>query len=702
VSFNFLDQNGTARYNDYRRGAVRANTEFRQGNITFGENLSVGVDRSYGGISDDNYGEGNILGKNILMQPVVPIYDAGGNFASGKATSLGNNTNPLKVAQEGQNNISQNNRVFGNAFAGYRPVESLNLLSRIGFNIGQGQYNQYNPITPENSEPTTNNSIYQFQNNFTDWTWSNTAQLTRPLGRSLFDVLLGQETNGGNNRYQECREANLLNTSVDSRYCSASLGSASTITALSTGGQYGLLSFFGRVNYSFADRYVASATVRRDGSSRLGEQWGTFPAFGLGWHVTNESWFPHSTVLSGLNLRYGWGVTGNQSIPSGRTVTQFGGSTGDTFYDIGGTQTTIIPGFRQTSIGNPGLKWEEDRSQNAGADIALFDNRVNVVLDVYHRVTNNLLFNPALPATAGLAAAPIVNIGSMQNNGFDFSIGYTGSWWNASFNGSHYNNKILKIADDVTSFAGPVGLRFGNPIINQVGSPISAFYGYIADGFFSDSADVRSHATQSGAAPGRIKFRDINGDGKIDLNDRTVIGSPHPKFTGGLDLGARWRSFDASGTLFGTFGNKIFDAQKQFYVFRNFDTNVRSDLLANSWTPDHKDAKYPRLDVSDSYSYALSSYYVEDGSYVRMRNLQVGYRIPDGAPVLGRLAGARIYLQGDNLFTITNYEGLDPALPAQRLDINQPAGDIRDRFRGVDQGIYPSSRIFSIGLTTSF
>jgi TonB-linked SusC/RagA family outer membrane protein len=493
---------------------------------------------------------------------------------------------------------------------------------------------------------------------------------------------------------------------VDLRYCSAALGD--TPTALSTGGQYGLLSFFGRVNYSFADRYVASATVRRDGSSRLGlsEQWGTFPAFGLGWHITNESWFPHSSVLSGLNLRYGWGVTGNQAIPAGRIVTQFGGGTGETFYDIGGTQTTIVPGFRQTSIGNPNLKWEEDRSQNAGADIALFDNRVNVVLDVYHRVTDNLLFNPILPATAGVAAPPILNIGSMQNNGFDFSIAYTGSWWNASVNGSHYNNKILRITDELTSFAGPVGLRFGNPIINQVGSPISSFYGYIADGFFNDSADVLSHAKQDGAAPGRIKFRDINSDGKIDLNDRTIIGSPHPKFTGGLDLGARWRSFDVSGTLFGTFGNKIFDAQKQFYVFRNFDTNVRSDLLANSWTPEHKDAKYPRLDVSDSYSYALSSYYVEDGSYVRMRSLQVGYRIPDDMPVLGRLAGARVYLQGDNLFTITNYEGLDPALPAQRLDTNsdqaRPIGDIRDRFRGVDQGIYPTSRIFSIGLTTSF
>jgi hypothetical protein len=292
----------------------------------------------------------------------------------------------------------------------------------------------------------------------------------------------------------------------------------------------------------------------------------------------------------------------------------------------------------------------------------------------------------------------------MQNNGFEFSLNHNGSWWNVNLNGGHYTNKILGIANDQSFFYGPVGLRFGNPVINEVGHAIGSFYGYVADGYFRDAADVASHATQAGAAPGRIKFRDINGDGKIDLNDRTVIGSPDPKFTTGLDLGARWRNFDFSGTIFGTFGNKIFDGQKQFYVFRNFDTNVRKDLLANSWTPTNQNAKYPKLDVNDSYSYALSSYYVENGSYVRMRSLQVGYHIPDNSPVIGRvLAGGRLYLQADNLFTITGYNGLDPALPAiGGTQTVGAAGDIRDQFRGVDVGTYPSNRIFSIGLTTTF
>jgi TonB-linked SusC/RagA family outer membrane protein len=702
VSFNDYDQAGTARYNDYTRGTVRVNTEFRRSKLTFGENLAVGLERAYGGISDDNFGEGNILGKNILMQPVVPIYDINGNFASGKAVGLGNNTNPLKFAYEARNNLNKNNRVFGNVFASYELIPSLTARTRFGFNVGQSSFQGYNAITPENAEPTLTNSINENQNQFTDWTWSNTATYLKTLGQHSLNLLAGQEANAGNNRFITASMGSLLNTAVDSRYINAALGDAKSINVSSTGGQYALLSFFGKADYGFADKYIVSATLRTDGSSRLGptNRWGTFPAFGLGWRLTNESWMKENRFVSDAMLRYGWGVTGNQRIPTGRTVSQFGGNQGDTFYDITGSNTSTVPGFRLSSIGNPDLKWEENRSQNVGADLSLFDRQLDVVIDIYKRTTNNLLYNPALPATAGVAGPPFVNIGSIKNTGFDFSVGHRGSWWNATFNGSHYKNEIVKIDGVQNSFIGPIGIRFGNPVINQLGGPIGAFYGYVADGYFRDAADVASYAAQAGKAPGRIKFRDLNGDGKIDLNDRTIIGSPHPNFTAGLDLGARWRDFDGSLTFFGTFGNKIFDAQKQFYVFRNFSTNVVNDLLANSWTPTNQDAKYPRLDVNDTYSYALSSYYVEDGSYIRMRSLQVGYTIPTGTRFLGSLTGTRVFLQGENLFTHTNYPGLDPALPAQFVE--RAAGDVRDQFRGIDQGTYPSNRVFSIGLTTSF
>jgi TonB-linked SusC/RagA family outer membrane protein len=702
VSFNYFDQDGTARYNDFTRGTVRVNTEFRRSKLTFGENLSVGLERARGGIGDDNFGEGNILGKNILSQPVVPIYDIQGNFASGKANNTGNNTNPLKLAYEQRNNYNRNNRVFGNAFAGYAVMPELSVRTRFGFNLGQNAWNGYTAPTPENSEPTLTNSINENQNQFTDWTWSNTAQYIKSLGSHSVNVLVGQEANAGNNRYIEASLGSLLNTDLDSRYIQDALGDAKSKNVFSTGGKYALLSFFGKVDYSFADKYVVSGTVRKDGSSRLGltNRWGTFPAFGLGWRLSNEPFMQGNRFFNDVMLRYGWGVTGNQLIPTGRIVAQFGGGSGDTFYDITGSNTGTVGGFRQASLGNPDLKWEENRSQNIGADLSMFNRNIDVVLDVYKRTTDNLLYNPALPATAGVADPPFVNVGSVQNTGFDFSIGHRGAWWNATFNGSHYKNEILKIDGVQNFFYGPIGIRFGNPVINQVGSPIGAFYGYVADGYFRDAADVTAYADQAGKAPGRIKFRDLNGDGTIDLNDRMVIGSPHPDFTAGLDLGARWRNFDFSGTVYGTFGNEIFDAQKQFYIFRNFNTNVVNDLFENSWTPTNQNAKYPRLDVDDTYSYALSSYYIEDGSYVRMRSLQVGYTIPSDTRFLGRLTGSRVYLQAENLFTFTGYPGLDPALPAQ--NISTSAGDVRDQFRGVDQGTYPSNRVFSIGLTTSF
>ncbi len=703
VSFNYFDQSGTARYNDFKRGTVRVNTEFRRSKLTFGENLAVGLERARGGVGDDGFGENNIIGKNILMQPVVPIYDIQGNFASGKAVGLGNNDNPLKLAYEGRNNYSRNNRVFGNAFAGYAVLPELSVRTRFGFNVGQSAYNGYSAITPENSEPTLNNSINENQNQFTDWTWSNTAQYLKTMGSHSLNVLVGQEANSGNNRFITASLANLLNTDLDSRYIQDALGDAKSKNVSSTGGKYALLSFFGKADYNFADKYVVSATLRADGSSRLGptQRWGTFPAFGLGWRVSNEKFLQGNRIFNDVMLRYGWGVTGNQLIPSGRIVSQFGGGTGDTYYDVTGSNTGLVAGFRQASLGNADLKWEENRSQNVGADLSLWDRNFDVVIDVYKRTTKNLLFNPALPATAGVASPPFVNVGSVDNTGFDFSIGHRGAWWNATFNGSHYKNTIVKIDGVQNFFYGPQGVRFGNPVINQVGSPIGAFYGYVADGYFRDAADVAAYANQPGKAPGRIKFKDLNNDGKIDLNDRTVIGSPHPSFTAGLDLGMRWRNFDASSTVFGSFGNDIFEAQKQFYVFRNFSTNVVSDLLANSWTPTNLDAKYPRLDVNDTYSYALSSYYVEDGSYIRLRSLQVGYTIPADARFIGRsLAGTRVYLQGENLLTHTNYRGLDPALPVRNVE--RAAGDVRDQFRGVDEGIYPANRVFSIGLTTSF
>ena len=701
VSFNYFDQKGTAIYNDFRRGNVRVNTSFNRGQLDFGENVALSLEQHVGGLPDDpgSYAEDGILGKNILMQPVIPIYDINGNFAGGKGSHLGNQSNPLKEAYWAKNNLSKNNRIFGNVFGGFVVSPQLSVRTSLGFNVGQGSFSGYNPPFPENAEASFNNSIDENTSQFTDWTWSNTARYDRKLGQHNVSLLAGQEANGSNSHLISGHIGSLLNNDINSRYIQDALGDASTKTVSSSGGRSALLSVFGKADYNYADKYVASLTLRRDGSSRLapGHQWGTFPAFGLGWRLSKEGFLEGNHMFNDVMLRYGYGITGNQLIPAGRIVALFGGSRGDTYYDIGG-QNAIAAGFRQSTIGNPDLKWEEDKSVNIGTDLAMLDNAINIVFDGYKRVTNNLLFNPAIPATAGIAAPPIVNVGKMSNTGFDFSIGHRAANWNASFNGSHYTNRIVSINGTQKFFYGPISTRFGNQIINQVGSPIGAFYGYIADGFFRDDADVASHATQDGAAPGRIKFRDVNGDGKITLDDRTIIGSPHPKFTAGFNAGVFHGNWDLHATLFGTYGNKIFENQMEWYVFREFETNVRQDLLANSWTPEHPNAKYPRLDISDKYSYALSSFYVKDGSYTRLQNIQLGYNVPRS---MSRwLSAARVYLQVENVFTITGYDGLDPALPP--ANVFGSAGDVRDQYRGVDRGSYPSSRTFTIGLSTTF
>jgi TonB-dependent starch-binding outer membrane protein SusC len=720
VSFNYLNQQGTAAFNLFQRGGVRINTTFNMDRVSVGENLSISREQAFGGLDDNGLGEDNIIGKNIFQQPVVPIYDIRGYFASGKAVGLSNLTNPLKIASVGQNNINQNDRIFGNVFAGFDASHGFTLKTRFGFNLDQNNFHGFSAITPENSEVTSINGINENYDLFTEWTWSNTLNYVRTFDKHNLNVLVGQEATKNTNRFEAGSCANLLNSDVSERFIQDALCDPTTKNVTSTGSIAALLSFFGKADYNYGERYFLSATVRRDGSSRLGptHRWGTFPAIGIGWRVSNESFFPSTGFINSAMLRAGFGITGNQQIPSDRIVSQLGGDRGDTFYDIGGgSKTNITPGFKITAIGNSNLKWEENRSVNVGADLEFNQGKGSFSLDVYNRKSNNLLFNPATPATAGSAAPPIVNIGKMQNNGFDFSLGYKGiiggsTFWSASINGSHYKNKIVQI-DGVSSFFFPANIiRDQNPVINEVGQPIGSFYGLVADGYYKDSLDAAPY-WNDGARPGRIKFKDLNGDGHITSADRAIIGSPHPKFSGGFDLGLRNGNWDLSATIFGTFGGKIFNEEKYWYVFRYFDTNVRSDLLANAVVLDgvcndvagicpgkvtNPGAKYPRLDSQDAFSRQFSSYWVESGSYLRLRNIQIGYNLP---PALIRwIPAARIYLQAENLFTISGYSGLDPSLPA--ADVTGAAGDVRDQYRGIDQGSYPSNRTITIGISTTF
>jgi TonB-linked SusC/RagA family outer membrane protein len=738
VSFNYLNQDGTAAYNRFERGTVRINTAFNIGKLTLGENIALAREQSYGGIDDNDLGEDNVVGKNVLMQPVVPVYDIRGNFASGKFGGGGNNSNPLKYAWARQFDRNTSDRALGSVFAALEVRPDVTLRSRFSFDLGQTAFRGFEPTTFEDSEAQTVNSINENGSRSTSWTFTNTANYVRAAAPHNLSVLVGQEAISSTSRFMEGSIANLLNEDPANRYIDDALGSAATKNVRSEGTFDRLLSFFGKADYNYAEKYYVSATLRRDGSSKFGitNQWGTFPGFSLGWRPSRESFFPQTGFFSNVMLRFGWGITGNQRIPGGRVGPRFGGARNDTFYDIGGTGTTIVPGFRQTALGNPDMKWETNRSVNVGLDLEFLEGRGNFTLDVYERITgategHGLLFDPRPPGAAGVADGAIQNFGKMSNRGFDFAVSYSGTAgagkvWSVAFNGAHYRNKILRIAEGVDAFVGPGGAqvtRIGNPILNQVGHPVGSFYGKVANGYFPTVADAAAHRTdslgmcatppcQNGAEVGRIRHADLNGDGRITADDRTIIGSPHPDFTAGLDLGFRWGAWDFSATVFGSFGADIYDAQKDFYVFRDFSTNVVKDRLTDSFciagdegctNPGNQNAKYPRLNQSDNTSGEISSYFVESGSYVRLRTLQVGWTVP--ANLIRWLPGARVYLQAENLFTITGYPGLDPSLPAREFDegtTGTASGDVRDQFRGVDVGTYPSSRTFTVGISTTF
>lgn len=723
ISFNYFDQEGTAAYNRFQRGTIRVNTEFDVGNLTIGENVSLTLEESFGGLGGDGLGEGNIIGKNILQQPIVPVRDINGNFASGKAVGLGNMTNPLKIAFFDQNDVGKFTRVFGNTFARYDFSEKIQATTRFGFNLGFGQGTNFFPQTPEDSEPTFNEGISEFSNQSREWTWSNTVNYVDSFNESHnVSVLLGQESNKNEGRSISGSLGQLVTNDVNARYIQDAIGNPDTKNVSSSGGFGSLLSFFGQVNYNYQERYLISATLRRDGSSRLGpnNRWGTFPAVSLGWRISNEAFMQDSDFFSNAMLRFGYGITGNQSIPGGRTFDLFGGGTGDTFYAIGGGNT-ILTGYRQTSLGNPDLKWEENVSVNGGLDLEFFDGRFNFVLDVYQRQTDNLLFAPGLPATAGIASPPIVNIGKMQNTGFDVQLGYRGNLssdlsLSVNLTGSHYKNEILRIDGDLESFTGPVGSRFGNAVINQVGNAIGSFRGLKTDGYFQNWSEVDAHADQDGARPGRFRFVDVNGDGQITSADRTIIGDPHPDFVGGLDVGLQYKNWDFSTTFYASIGNDIFDVQKEFYVFRNFNTNVREDLLTDAVVLNidgpavvngervanaevtNPGAKYPRMDIGDTFSSQQSDFFVEDGSYLRLRTLQVGYTFP--SDLVPGMRNLRVFVQGENLFTLTGYDGLDPSLPA--LATSSGGFDRRDQARGLDRGTYPSNKTFTFGISALF
>jgi TonB-dependent starch-binding outer membrane protein SusC len=715
LSASYLNQEGVMNYTNYNRATIRSNSTFKVSkrfrvgeNLMYAANWGVGIGSAGGGNNEQG-----VIGNLLKATPVIPLNDIKGNSSMHRSNLTGNFTNPDNILFLNKDNGNKYNRLLGNLYSEFDVIKGLTLRTSFGVDFGNGFSKAFrNTANPSSTESVPSSTTYAFNENWNQnftYTWTNTANYSKDFGKNHVGVLLGQEAISSTGRGISGDLANYFTTDINAWYINTAFGDPSSRQISSGGGVSRLASLFTKVDYAFNDKYLLSATVRRDGSSKfLSEvRYGIFPAISAGWRISQENFMKDLTWMSDLKLRASYGEVGNQDIRSYNFSNLYGGSVGSTFYDLNGANGGISTGYALTARGNAATIWESAKTINFGIDAALLNNALTFVLDIYKRNTSNLLFNPALPGTAGAASAPFVNIGAMENKGVDFSVNYRKSvnknlGYNVGLNLSQYKNKIIKVANNDDHFIPSDGLDGRLEISaydNKVGYSISSFRGYLVDGLITTEAEKGNQP--AGAQIGGLKFRDIAGgpngapDGKITDADRTIIGNPHPKLTGGLNLGVNYKSFDFTAFLFGSFGNDIFNYTKMFTHFMNFNSNIGKNTLAEQGT-----GSSPKINGLDVASRSSSTFYIEKGSYVRLANLQASYRLPKEMINKVGLGGARIYLQGQNLLTFTNYSGVDPAVSSANIGGGSNVSDVGKS--GFDGGHYPANKITTLGISLEF
>lgn len=718
ISMSMQDQAGILTYNNFKRYTFRANTEFNLGKrVRIGENLQFTY-RQVLAQSGDNNGRGVADDENQIlsafrMAPIIPVYDEFGGYAGTAAKGFNNPRNPVAERDGSANDRGHGKNGFGNLYAELDIVNGLTFRTSIGGGFADFFNHGYGRLQYENSENNASFSYFEGGGNFSSWVFTNTLSYKKTFGTSTIDVLGGMEAlESFKGRFYNGSGINPFSTDPD--YVTLSTVSSRVVNSgISNGVRF--YSMFGRFNYSLLDKYYFSAVVRRDGSSRFGanNRYGVFPAFSAAWRVTGERFMGGVSWIDDLKIRGGWGQMGNSNnVDPDNQYSLFGTSFDNSSYDINGSNTSAAEGFYKTRIGNPDAKWEANTTMNIGFDALFFNGKLDVILDLWKRETNDLLFAVPLPTVIGsYAASPAVNIASMLNEGIDLQIVNKGrfgakSTYELTVTGGWLRNEIQELAPNVDYFDGPGGTyRLGsNPVRNQLGSSISSFFGYQVLGYFNNQSEVDAAPEQPGAAPGRFRFADLDGyddegkltgvpDGKIDAADRTVIGSPVPKFMGGVNFKVSLGAFDVETYLYTSLGNKIFNLSKWYTDFYpSFSGAAVSARVKNSWTPTNQGAEAPIFENVSNFSTNVeaNSWYVEDGSYLRLQNISIGYNLPLSW-FNNKVSRARIYASTNNVFTITGYKGLDPGV-----------GGAVDTNFGIDIGNYPVTRSFMFGAGFTF
>lgn len=696
-SLGYLNQEGTLIDTYDRRYSGRINNQYSndRNNFRFGENVYMFYKENPG---FGNQAETNAIGNSYRMQPLIPVYDIRGNYAGtwdGPA-ELGNASNPVAIQDRTKNNRDKSWNVTGNAYLEYDILKYLTARTSFGGTINNDHNYEFGYNTYEDSDTHGQPNSYQENSYYqSSWTWTNTLNFNQQFGKSKLKVLGGLELVQNYGRNLGGAATNYF--TLDPNYVDLSTGTQN-ITNYSNAYHDAIYSLFTRVDYSFNDKYLIGATIRSDASSRFApnKDTGYFPSVSIGWRISQENFMKALTWVDDLKLRGSFGVLGSQNnVTPTNAYTLFSSGFGSSFYGINGGQSAITQGFYSYALGNSNTTWEKDKITNVGLDGSILNNKINFSVEYYKKAISGLLFPAALPSTAGLASPPSVNVGDVQNTGMDISLGFRQNITNdlklsLGLNVTTYKNTITNIPGN---YFDTGSTRLGNVVREQDGHPIGSFFGYKVIGLFSSAADVSNSPTQDSAAPGRFKFADINGDGKIDANDRTFLGSPNPDFTYGINLGLTYKRFDFSMILYGSHGNKDFNYTKYFTDFYSTFTGAKSvNLLNNSWSPTNLNAKDPIAEQASNFSTSgsVNSFYIENGAFLKCRSLQLGYTFEPNMLKRYGVNKLKVYAQALNVFDITKYSGLDPEL------IGSSAA------YGIDYGAYPNNQksfIFGVNLT---
>ena len=673
-SLGYYKNNGIIKHTDFERFSGRMNTEYKLLKIKDRNILTVGEHFTVSRTSEVQ-APGGFLENVLQFNPSLPVYTTTGEFA-GPVGGYPDRENPLARLERNKDNRYTYWRMFGDAYLNLNLFKDFNIKTTFGLDYSQKQQRIFTYPVTEGTVAKSENAVEGKQEHWTKWMWNAIATYNFEKGKHRGDAMIGMELNREDDVWFSGKKYDYALLNKDYMWPNAGVGESE---AYGDGGGYTLVSFFGKVNYTYDDRYMASFTLRHDGSSRFGKnnRYGTFPSISAGWRINQEKFMKDISWLDNLKLRASWGQTGNQEIDNLARYTlyvsdygtaKFGGQSYGTSYDIAGTNggQTLPSGFRRSKLGNDDLKWETTTQTNLGVDFGLFRNALYGSFEWYFKKTKDILINMPSIAVMGEGTQQWINAGEMENKGIEFNIGYRGNIGHLQYditgNIGTYRNKITKLPETVAA-NGTFG---GNGVKSVVGHPMGAQVGYVYDGIFKSQEEIDNHAYQAGAGLGRIRWKDLNGDGVINEADQDWIYDPVPDFTWGLNIYLQYKQWDLTMFWQGVQGvDVISDLKKEtdFWAGTNVANMNKGTRLLDAWSPSNPGSDIPAVSTMDNNNeIRVSSYFVENGSYAKLRNLQIGYNFSKDICEKLYMSRLRLYVSAQNLLTIKSkkFTGVDP------------------------------------------